>query len=78
MPPCSCTHSCAARVAASPQAALARATATGASASPSARQAAAYRDAARAWLMATHKSAARCLSAWNEPIGRANWYRSLR
>ncbi len=42
IPPCSCTHSCAACTAASPQAALARATATGMSGSPSARQAAAY------------------------------------
>ena len=59
------------------QAALASATATGASGSPAARHAAAYLAAARAWVTPTHRSASRCLSAWNEPTGRANWRRSL-
>ena len=77
IPPCSCTHSCAASTAASPQAALARATATGVSGSPVDRQAAAYLAAARAWVTATQTSARRCLTAWNEPTGRANWRRSL-
>ena len=77
IPPCICTHSCAACTAASPQAALARAIATGVSGSPSARQAAAYLAAARAWVSCTHTSASRCLSAWKEPTGRANCRRSL-
>ena len=29
-------------------------------------------EAARAWVTATHTSASRCLSAWNEPTGRPN------
>src|SRR5580704_10942815 len=77
MPPCSCTHSCAASTAVSEQNALATATATLASGSPAARQAAAYLEAARAWLTATQTSASRCLSAWNDPTGRANWRRSF-
>ena len=32
----------------------------------------AYRAAERAWVIATHTSASRCLSAWKEPTGRAN------
>jgi len=62
----------------SEQAALASAIATGASGSAVARQAAAYLAAARAWVTPTHRSAARCLSAWNDPIWRPNWRRSLR
>src|SRR6185437_13694876 len=73
IPPCSCTHSCAAATAASQHADLASATATGASGKSAARQAAAYLDAARAWVIVVHRSASRCLSDWNEPIVRANW-----
>ncbi len=62
----------------SEQAALASATATGVSGSSRARQAAAYLAAARAWVTPTHRSAARCFRAWNDPIGRANWCRSFR
>ena len=46
--------------------------ATGDADLPVAAQFAAYRAAARAWLMSTHRSASRCLSPWNEPIGRPN------
>ena len=77
MPPCNWTHSCAACTAASEQYALARATAMGVSGAPEARQAAAYRDAARAWLTVTHTSASRCLTPWNDPTGRPNWRRSF-
>src|ERR1700684_3025769 len=71
IPPCICTHSSAAWTATSPQCALASAPATGVSSLPSARQAAAYRAAARAWVISTHRSASRCLRPWNEPTGRA-------
>ena len=72
MPPCSWTISSAASTAASQQADLASAIATGVSGSSSARQAAAYLDAARASVIVVHRSASRCLSAWKEPTGRAN------
>ena len=56
---------------------MASATATLASAEPVARHAAAYLDAARAWVTDTHRSASRCLRAWNDPTGRANCLRSF-
>src|SRR4029077_19887745 len=48
-----------------------------ASEDPAGSHAAAYLDAARAWVIDTHRSASRCLRPWNEPTGRANCLRSF-
>ena len=54
MPPCICTHSSAALTATGEQSACASDAATARSGSSSARQSAAYRATARAWVTSTH------------------------
>ncbi len=76
MPPCSWTHSSAAWTATPEQYACATATASGASGLPVASASAALRAAARAETVSSQSCAMRCLSAWKEPTGRLNWWRS--
>src|SRR5699024_260276 len=77
IPPCNCRHSSAACTAVSAQYDWATAVLVTRSGPATARVSAAWRAVARAETISRYTSASRCLSAWNEPTGLPNWWRSL-